>query len=333
MPVYQTIVVIHPAAIGDAVMGTAVARALKKKFPAAKIVYLTHPSLFPLLELSLAIDVFTEWSRYTALKRLVQQVRDQNPDLIVDLVGSLRTRLVSLFSGARVLTFRKQKNRRTWSHLVDNYLATLEPLDIQPSEQSRPVLTPPQEFLCEWDHDEDLGRGQEYIALVPGVGKHRPNRAWPVDCWAQLGEMLLNGTVAKLALVGGEDDKDTCHAVAAQIGARCVNQAGKMSLVQTAALLSRAKLVVSADTGPAHIAAAVGKSVICLMGPTDARRTGPYRMDQIGISVADRCKCIGAKHCLRNDGGAAGDCMKTIAVEDVMERVRQLLAVGTTGGA
>jgi heptosyltransferase-1 len=327
------IVVVHPAAIGDAVMGTTVAQALKKKFPEAKIVYLTHPSLFPLLELSRSIDVFVEWNRQTPLKKLVQEVREYKPELIIDLVGSIRTRLFGLFSGARVLTFRKQKNRRTWNHVVENYLATLAPLDLQMGERLCPSLTAPPEFLREWDQDENLGRGQDYIALVPGVGKHRPNRAWPVDNWAQLGKLLLQGRVAKLALVGGEDDKDTCHAVAEQIGDHCLNMAGKMSLVQTAALLTRAKLVISADTGPAHIAAAVGKPVICLMGPTDAQRTGPYRMDQLGISVAEKCKCAGAKRCLLNDGKAAGECMKTIGVDDVMERVRQLLAVSTTGGA
>lgn len=335
MPIYQTILVVHPAAIGDAVMGTPVARTLKARFPDAKIIYLTHASLFPLLELCRSIDIFLEWSRDKAIATIIKQVREHRPQLTIDLVGSPKTRLISALSGGKVLTWRKHKNPRNWAHVVDNYLSTLEPLKPALSAAAFPSLIISKEALYEIEKDDDLGNGRDLIALVPGVGVHRPNRSWPPEKWVELGGELCRAYASKIVLIGGADDRAVCRAVKSKLGDRCIDKSGRMTLVETAAVLSCAKLVISADTGPAHIACAVGTKVICLTGPTDARRTGPYRQDGIGISAYERCRCRNAKRCLLAGEGGSGQCMATIETAEVMSQVRQtmLLLDGTRSGA
>jgi ADP-heptose:LPS heptosyltransferase len=318
MGTYQTIVVVHPGAIGDAVMGTPVPLLLRQNFPQATIVYLTHPSLFPLLELCGAIDLFAEWQRKMPLGDLVAQINQHKPDLVIDLVGSLRTRLVCLLSRGRTLTYRKQRNPATWQHVVDNYLETLAPLQLKPRQPLFPTLLPPAPLLDEIRQDERFS--QPCIALVPGVGKHRPNRAWLSASWSELGKRLHALTGKHIVLIGGEDDDAVCREVAASLGAIGSNMCGRLSLTQTTALLSQMDFVVSADTGPAHIACAVGRPVICLMGPTDPLRTGPYRMEALGIYRGQQCHCRMAKQCRFNDGGP-GKCMQSITVEDVLSAI------------
>jgi heptosyltransferase-1 len=321
MPSFKSIVVLHPGAIGDAVMGTPVPRTLRANYPEAKIIYLTHPSLFPLLELSGAIDVFIEWNKETPIPEQVASLKAHQPDLLVDLVASLRTRLICLLTRAQTLAYRKERNHRTWRHVVDNYLDTLAPLQLTPLSTVFPTLQPPPELVHELKNDEELRNKRNLVALVPGVGKHRPNRSWPAENWAELGKRLIETRGAYLVLVGGSDDEEACQSVSHLLHGKCLNLAGKMSLVQTTALLSMMDFVVSADTGPAHLAAAVGKPVICLMGPTDPKRTGPYHMENIGLYAGSVCECTRAKHCLKNDGTASGECMKTLTVDATMSMI------------
>src|SRR5579884_1689918 len=96
MQTYKSIAVVHPGAIGDAVMGTAVPITLRKHFPEAKIVYLTHASLFPLLELCGSVNIFLEWDRYAPLWKTAAAVNQHAPELVIDLVDSLRTRLLGV---------------------------------------------------------------------------------------------------------------------------------------------------------------------------------------------------------------------------------------------
>jgi ADP-heptose:LPS heptosyltransferase len=330
MQIYRNILVVHPGAIGDAIMGTPVPHTLKAGFPGSKIFYLTHPSLFPLLELSGAIDGLLEWNRKSHVFEMARLARDCQPELVIDLVGSLRTRIVSYLCGARTLTYRKEKDSRSWSHVVDNYLSTIKDLELPVRSPVFPTITPPSGLLRELTLNPKLTHGKMLTALVPGVGKHRPNRAWPAQNWVELGQQIAGRYNSVIVLIGGFDDQDVCRAVAQGLGSQvtCENTAGKLTLPETAAMLQMCDVVVSADTGPAHIAAAVGKQVVCLTGPTDPARTGPYRLESLGVNVGASCHCQKAKHCLVAGATTFGDCMRTITVEAVLDKVSSVVPAG-----
>jgi heptosyltransferase-1 len=331
----HTIVVIHPLAIGDVVLGTPVAAALKRAYPQCKTIYLTHASLLPLLRLCHAIDDYVEWTRKAPILAQVAMIKNLRPDLIVDLTSSTRTRILCLLSGIRYVRYRKQaRQERPVVHVCDRYMQALSGASIVAggtAEGLFPTLSPTAELLSKVQHD--LGTtmqsgAQPLIALVPGVGNLRPNRAWPVEQWIQLSRSLSQSKTARLILVGGPDDEALCQQIESAEGTGISqNMAGKLSLPETAALLKLADLVISGDTGPCHIAVSVGTPVVSMMGPTLQQRSGPYGNAALGFDASARCECTAAKKCIVNKSNSSGDCMATITADSVFERVRSALAV------
>lgn len=306
-------------------MGTPVAAALRRNFRHAKIIYLTHESLFPLLELSNCIDCFIPFEKRDSVFRLASLLKQEQPQLVIDLVGSLRTRVVSYLVGARTLTLQKWRHLKRGLHVVDGYLQTLADLQLPVSAPPFPSLFPSDILLRELADTENVFDERPLIALVPGVGQLRPNRAWHYEGWLELGRQLIAKHKAHLVLVGGRDDMAVCARLHHELGHGCSDVAGRLTLPLTAALLSKARLVVSADTGPAHIAVAVGTPVVCLTGPTDPLRTGPYGMASMGLHAGEYCHCRNAKRCRITHSGA-GRCMQQIQTTDVLAHVEAALS-------
>ena len=334
---FKTIVVIQPGAIGDVVLGTPVATTLRRSYPEARIIYLTHASLFPLLKLCPAIDDFIAWNkrapgipRYAAYTQQLNALRETKPSLVVDLTSSFRTRSLSWLSGGRHLIYKKQpRAARPIMHVTDNYLETLAPLELPQSALHFPTLSIPAELLANVKARVDTN--ERLVAIVPGVGKHRPNRAWPIEQWIGLSRNVVERFESRVVLVGGADDVVAGSEVAGALGERCFNLVGQLSLPETAALLKQCRVVVSADTGPSHIAVAVGTPVIGLTGPTWPQRSGPYGMDALGLNACHHCRCLSEKRCLLNDGTGAGVCMSQIEVSDVVARLEDVLSSARSG--
>jgi ADP-heptose:LPS heptosyltransferase len=113
------------------------------------------------------------------------------------------------------------------------------------------------------------------IGLVPGVGHLRPHRGWIFDGWVYLARYILDEYKHIPVLIGGPEDFELAQRINMEAGSRCINLCGQLQLDETAAILKCCDVVVSGDTGPAHIAVAVGTPVIGLYGPTyPARAAG-----------------------------------------------------------
>lgn len=312
----ERILVYHTAAIGDSVLATPVSVNLKKTFPQAKITYVTHQSLIPLLSLCPAIDEFVS-AGSKCLRSLMQASR---PDLVIDLSGSSKSLLQTLFLPGKSLRYKKKEKSL---HAVDNYLETISSVcDITASSRRFPTL-----FLPEEEKDKVRKmlalEDRRLLALVPGVGALRPHRAWPEEHWTALARIILEKGDRALILIGGEDEKALCLRITEQGGEYCFNLAGKLSLLETAAALSICEATVSADTGPAHISIAVGTPVVGLYGPTPVERCGPYGGEELALSVSDKCKCAGRKSCIYAPA-AAGKCMNEIQMKLVHRNLLSL---------
>lgn len=321
----------HPMAIGDVVLGSPVAAAFKLVYPGAKVIYFTHGSLHPLLQLCHAIDECVDWQRKAPLLSQVAMIKKLQPDLIVDLTSSTRTRLLCFLSGVRTIGYQKQnKSERPVAHVTDRYLDVLNSLKLDPpaARPGFPTLRPGETLLNEVRRM--LGGGgatdQPLIALIPGVGSLRPNRSWPSHHWVKLISELRDRQLGRLVLVGGPDDEELCRQVEAGIGQQsCQNFAGKLSLPQTAALLKLCDVAISGDTGPCHIAVGVGTPVVSMMGPTLSQRSGPYGCLPLGFDVSDSCKCTASKTCTVRGFPKSGACMEEIAPSAVLQNVERVL--------
>lgn len=151
------------------------------------------------------------------------------------------------------------------------------------------------------------------------------SRRWGIDNYAKLAEQIVSKFGYKVILIGLEPDRADGDRIVEQIGREVINLAGRTNLRETAAILSRARFFVGNDSGPAHLAAAVGIPLVVLSGADDPNATSPISNQKHLIYKSD-LDCIG---CVKNKCPLKGDammaCMTQISVESVVEAVESLL--------
>ena len=312
-------------------LATPVANALKLNYPAAKITYWSHPVLRQLLlGLNPYIDEFIDYSRDQGFFQMVKQIKSMQPDLFVDLSNSTKLKLLPLFT--RIPTVRYQKQRTDTvptMHAVDNFLDTVRHLCPEMPDPLFPSIFPEAlaKDVMEKINGEGNFSGKPLIALVPGVGRFRPHRAWIPDGWTYLIRNLKERQQFRLLLIGGEDDAELCETINKETDNACINVAGLLSLAETAAVLRRCIFAISGDTGPAHLAVAVGTPVIGLYGATYPERSGPYGCSVMTIDQSKACRCHGAKACQFAKPNAPGECMHRIMLPEVLEKIDLALGI------
>ena len=329
MQSFGNIVVFHPAAIGDALLATPVAVTLKLNFPGAKITYWTHPELRPiLLGFCPAIDELVDYDREANVFELAKVFDSFGADLFVDLANNTKSHAVTLFKKVKVVRYEKQPaGSRPIRHATINFLDTIRPLCNEFPNPLFPTIFPDalvektlQPFL-----EESAAKTLPLIGIVPGVGKLRPHRAWFEDGWFYLLEHILSWRTHLPVLIGGPDEAELCTRLNEGLDNRCLNVAGKLSLPQTAAIAKRCVVVVSGDTGPAHLAVAVGTKVIGLYGPTYSARSGPFGCMDLCLDQSSHCQCQGLKACQFTIPTSSGECMRRIMLPEIIERLNEIV--------
>lgn len=162
------------------------------------------------------------------------------------------------------------------------------------------------------------------IGIVPGVGKVRPHRAWLYEGWQYLIHHILEWNSHLPVLIGGPDEVELCRRLNEDSNNACLNVSGVLSLPETAAVLKACEVVISGDTGPAHLAVAVGTRVIGLYGPTFPERSGPYGCLDLVLDQSENCQCLALKQCTFANPGEPGRCMQRIMLPEVLEKLRMV---------
>jgi lipopolysaccharide heptosyltransferase II len=311
--------------------------ALRKKFPAAQVTVMVSPGLESLIQGTPYADNVQVFDRVKYKRRLkdlfefAMRLRDERYDLFIDMQPSLRSMVLRLMSNARhILVYRKQKGSRAGErrlHAAENFLETLRPLGIDSSVESieLPVTADVRAkidcFLIARNIDDD----RPLIALNCSVGAARPARNWFPERFSSLADRLIDELDAQVIFVGGNEDRELVQRVLARMRNKAVSAAGDLSIPESAALLARCKCLVSADTGPLHLATAVQTPVVGLFGSTDPRRTGPIgRGHQVIMKDLDCVPCE-EKQCPLGTRA----CMADITVDEVFNAVRKVLGKDT----
>lgn len=328
MRAFGNILIFHPAAIGDAMLATPVATTLKLNFPAARITYWSHASLRPLiLGLCPSVDEYVDYIKDLSYFEQLRIFKRIHPDLFVDLSNSGRGLFLSAFTKGKVVRYEKQRGGGDLMHAVDNFLAAVQPLCNEEPPMVFPTIYPEaivHDIVDPLLQEANL-QALPMVGIVPGVGKLRPHRAWIPDGWRYLLQHVLTWETHLPVLIGGEDDMELCEELNVSSGRKCLNVCGKLPLDHTAAVLKGCRIVVSGDTGPAHLAVAVGTPVIGLYGATYPERSGPYGCSEMLIDQSDSCKCHGAKFCQLKPPTAPGECMSRIMLTEVIDKLRVYL--------
>jgi len=328
---YQNILIIKPGAVGDLLQMTPVIRALKAYSPEARISVLVGSEITAALFKNdpriAEIVIFEREGRHRSLASrlaLWKHLHGKGYDLVLNYQRSnLKTWfLASAAFPCRVLVYHKTKDRTV--HAVVNYLETLVPLGLTPADldlELELVLDDEaRAFAQKFFLSQGLD-GKTVIALNPGA-THAVNR-WPTSRFAELADLITGQSNACPLIIGGPDDTHLADEITARSRVKPISLAGKTSLLQLGAVLEKCGLLVSGDTGPLHLATAVGTRTIALFGAADPRRTGPvgegHRVIQSGAISCVPCRerhCSNQRHL---------ECMESITASEVADVAAAML--------
>ncbi|HLP75600.1 MAG TPA: glycosyltransferase family 9 protein, partial [Candidatus Paceibacterota bacterium] len=232
--------------------------------------------------------------------RSIRWMRRQNFDLVIDLQCLARSGTFAWFASGKLLVgldevregargFYDIAVRRPsyHTHAVDWYLETLKALQVPVHENFDWIPARPA-IAAELKQKFPVGTGR-WIILQPGA--RWLNKRWPIEHFAELvKQMSARLTDVRFAILGGESDRELGAAIAKAEPQRCLDLTGKITLPEMIECIRLSALMITNDTGPMHVAAALKKPVIGLFGPTEPRRTGPY--GQLGNVLQGSTPCL-----------------------------------------
>ncbi|GAA4447707.1 glycosyltransferase family 9 protein [Nibrella saemangeumensis] len=259
------------SSIGDIVLTTPVIRCLKQQYPGAEVHFCTKETYRSIVADNPYID--KQFYLGKSLNELIGQLRAEKYDYIIDLHNNLRTRLIKLsLLGVKACTFEKL-NWEKWLyvqlkintlpnvHIVDRYMATVQPLGVRNDGKGLDYFIPYKDIV----EQDWLPRTHQpgYVAYAIG-GQHNTKKL-PLPRMIELCRKINYPVV----LLGGKEDAENGDAIERALGSqRIYNACGKYNLNQSASLLQQSKVVFSHDTGLMHIAAALKKKIYSLWGNT-----------------------------------------------------------------
>jgi ADP-heptose:LPS heptosyltransferase len=332
----RNILVIDFGQLGDVVMSLPALRAIRERFPQARLTVAVGKPGGQIIEMSGHANEIIEVDRVALrdgvklvsifkLIQVVKDVRRREFDFVIDLHSFSETNLLGFFSGARKRLFARRPGRSLdflgnftprppidrndpKQHLVDRYLDVLKPLDILAAPREPKLAT---RFEDGRAVDRILSKakadaGTPLVGIFPGAG--HPGRCWPLERFAELADFLVRNDKVRPIIFVGPEEQQMIQKIRELFPAPCVILE-KLTIPQLAAAQARLAVFVSNDTGPVHIAAAVGTPVVVLIDlPT------PHAY--IPLATAQRLMF--------------SESVTTISVEEVYAATRELLNAGRT---
>ena len=326
--------------VGDAVMTIAALRELRRLLPDAYITLATSDWAKELFSEADYLDDLLIQDNRSVFKNS-RQWRKHNFDLAVIFPNSFASALVPFL--ARVpfrIGYASDRRKvllthavplpewRSSKHEIFYYLSIVSEVGRLLGSES--VVHQPDISLQISEQSRQLGRDllhasgcndlQPVIALCPGSINSRAKR-WPAERYAKLADDLIARLHAQIVLIGSKEELDISLDVTRQMRNQPVVLTGKTNLAQTVALLSSVDLLITNDTGPAHIASSLGRPTLVIFGPTNPLTTRPY--SATGEIVRHPPDCA---PCMLRDCPIDHRCMTAISAEEVFERAYVMLS-------
>jgi len=298
---HPRVLIVRLSAVGDCLQTMPLACAVREHWPHAHITWVVEKSAAPLVEANDAVDrVIVLPKRFATSPRAVNwlrsELRREQFDFTLDPQGLTKSGLVAWFSGSprRIGSARPAAREiNPWLqtelvasravHRVERYLELLRPLGIE-RPRVRFGLTIPsavEEKAAEFISQPELRGG--FVVLNPGAGWE--SKRWPIERFAEVARHLTARGTPTIVTWGGEQERAWADMIVSQSrGAAML--APPTSLLELAALLQRARLFVGSDTGPLHLAAAVGTCCVALFGASSATACAPYGAGHICLQEA-----------------------------------------------
>ncbi|HEY7286571.1 MAG TPA: glycosyltransferase family 9 protein [Vicinamibacterales bacterium] len=345
----QRALIVRLGALGDIVHAIPVAAALRRAHPSVRIDWLVSAKhreildLVPVIDRRLVINDRSRASGGATLWAAIGELRRQRYDVAIDLQGLIKSALLARSSGAaRVLGFSSSYARESMArlfytdaydggrgglfdpretrHVVAINLEVLGLLGIMPGPPEFPIdrVDSP---AARQATDATAGR---YALLNPGAAW--PNKRWPPDRLGSIAVALRERHGLRSVVLWGPGEESLAQqTVSASSGAAIATPA--TTIADIVALARGAAVMVSGDTGPTHIASAVGTPIVGIYGPTRPVRNGPMAPQDLWVSRDSACQCHHLRRCKLDRM-----CLLDIEVAEVMSAVERRLAAGRGRG-
>jgi len=331
--------IVRLGSLGDVIHAIPAAAAIRRRYPDARIDWLVDPRYVELLGLVQGLDqtiaIDPRWLRQGTQRRIflarMRELRGRRYDVVIDLQGLLKSAVLAKAVGGRrtigfsraelreraaVLFYNDTRDTSGSAHVVYKNLALLDAIDVH-ERQVRFPLNIPQTAAGRAARARFGEAG--YALINPGAAW--PNKRWPPKRFGAVAAAIRRDLgVPSLVLWGPGEEAMAAEVIAASEGAAELSL--PTTIVDLVGLAHGARLMVSGDTGPLHIAGASGTPLVALFGPTYAERNGPWSESDITVSRVAECICRYERRCHR-----ATRCIDDIWVDDVVDAVRRRMGV------
>jgi lipopolysaccharide heptosyltransferase II len=335
---YRHILFIKPSSLGDIVHAMPTLAALRRGHPSARVTWLVKRQWAGLVERIDGVD--RVWAVDPGVKGWLSQVpslRAEHFDVAVDLQGLFRSAVMGWLSGApHRVGFANAREGSPWwynqsvavptaeMHAVDRYLLVAKAMGAEHPGAAEFRFRIPQS-----DSDEvarllgraGVGPGTNWVAM--NVSARWPTKRWPAASFAAVADQLNEGGFGPVLFIGGPEDRPVINVVSGMMKTRAINIAGAPAVGLLPALLNQAAILITNDSGPMHIAAAVATPVLALFGPTSQVRTGPYGTGHCVLTSEVPCRPCFSRSC-RNQVHL--ECLTNIMPEQAVLAAKAQLA-------
>jgi lipopolysaccharide heptosyltransferase I len=342
------ILLVKLGAVGDLAHTLPALHSLRRSFPGAYIAWIAEAKSIDLIAEHSELDevILFDRKRFSYLGRrpwfwgkliiesirFARQLRQRKFDIAIDCQTLFKSGLITFLSGAplrigfdrwrelnRLFTNKRIPADGSNIHATNQYLALVESAG---AEKQCDWVAPSfndeiRKRIDSWI-GQNVGEGSLLIGINPGASW--PTKLWPPDSFAEAGRILARQTGVRLVIVWGPGEERVAGQIAEEIGEAAL-LAPPTTLRELAYLLSRCDLLISSDTGPAHIAVAVKTPVVAVYGPSNPIRNGPF--DERSIVVRADIDCL---DCWKHKCNTVPlRCMDSVTAEMVAEAAQIIL--------
>jgi heptosyltransferase III len=346
---YKNILVIKLKQPGDVLVSTPVLAALKEAWPQARVTYLVPRASedmvrgHPLLDELFVADRRQETWRQSW--RLLQNLRQANFDLVLELSGGDRGAFYTLATRAREAVGFERPGQPFWQrqsvftrllprppvrmHMVEQNLLAVRALGVEPRQPRLQFFWDEQVESRILDRLKSFGlRPREFAVLHPGAG-------WRFKCWTPAGyarviEHIQEVWGLPVILTGSRapHEQELIEEILAECRQTPINLAGQLTLKDLGALIAKARFFFGADSAPMHLAAAVDTPAVAIFGPSGAYNWGPWGKGHLVIQKDMDCIPCGQDGC---EGSKVSRCLTELSPEEVVEQVEKFLQSDPAG--
>ncbi len=343
---FRSVLLVKPSSLGDLIHALPVLRGLRRRYPDASISWLAFEPFAPLIENHPDLDEVIRLDRRGFQRRglgasrefvdFARRIRARRFDLVIDLQGLFRSGLITWAAGAAVRIGFAGAREFAWAFYTHHIL--VEDPDAHAAERNAEVgrMLGFRDVEMEFDlavtdqerrragrlvQELGLGSGERFLAVLPGA--RWETKRWAPERFVEVIDRMWAEVGLRSVLLGAPDEAEICSAVAAQSGSHPINAAGRTGIRDLVAVLERSAAVLAHDSAPMHVAAALNRPLVAILGPTNRWRTGPYGADGAVLQADLPCVPCYLKRltqCPYNH-----ECMRSVGVEAVVSRLRTLL--------